>query len=120
MLTTMFERYGGFASISRIVSAFYDKVLDSPVLSPYFADTDMRRLIDHQSKFIAQIMGGPISYSNEALERAHAHLHIDERAFDEAVALLAETLEDFGVEPGDIGAVEKDLRRRASYIVTRR
>jgi hemoglobin len=43
----MFERYGGFSRISRIVSTFYDLVLDSPMLGPYFANTDMRRLIDH-------------------------------------------------------------------------
>ena len=36
MASTMFERYGGFATVSKIVSAFYDKVLDSSILAPYF------------------------------------------------------------------------------------
>ena len=50
-MATMFEKYGGFAKVSRIVSSFYDKALDSPILAPYFTGVDMRRLIDHQTKF---------------------------------------------------------------------
>jgi hypothetical protein len=48
-MTTVFERCGGFASVRKVISTFYDKILDSTVLSGYFADVDMRRLIDHQT-----------------------------------------------------------------------
>lgn len=82
MSATMFQRYGGFAKISQIVSSFYDKLLESPIVSPYFDGTNMKRLIDHQTKFIASVMGGPASYTNDALERAHAHLSIDQEAFN--------------------------------------
>ena len=78
-MATMFEKYGGFAAVSRIVSAFYDQVLDVPELAKYFKGTDMRRLIDHQTKFIASVMGGPASYSAEQLERVHANMAITER-----------------------------------------
>jgi hemoglobin len=33
---TVFERYGGFASVRKVVSDFYDRVLESPDLLPYF------------------------------------------------------------------------------------
>ena len=120
MAATMFERYGGFAKVSRIVSEFYDRVLDSPVLSPYFAGTDMRRLIDHQTKFVASVMGGPVSYSNEALERVHTRLNIDQEAMTEMVTVLRETLEDFGLEEADIALVCDDVMSRSRYIVSRR
>jgi len=55
---TLFDKYGGFATVSRIVSAFYDEVLESEQLRPYFRGLDMRRLVDHQTKFIAALMGG--------------------------------------------------------------
>jgi len=58
MSTSLFEHYGGFAKISRVVSEFYDKMLESPNLASYFENTDMRRLVDHQTKFIASLMGG--------------------------------------------------------------
>lgn len=118
MASTLFERYGGFASVSRIVSEFYDRVLDSPTLSGYFANTDMKDLIDHQTKFIASVMGGPGSYSDDVLERVHAKLNINERDFLEVVSLLKETLADFDVADGDIAEIESGFMRRKRFIVT--
>ncbi len=119
MTSTMFERYGGFAKISQLVSSFYDRVLDSPLPSPYFAKTDMRRQIDHQTKFIATVMGGPTSYTDDALERVHAKLEITDPAFDEVAMLLKETLEDFGVEDADVRVLCEEFVSRRRYIVDR-
>ena len=67
MRQTIFERYGGFSKVSKVVMSFYDKILNSSILAPYFAKTDMKRLIDHQTKFISSLMGGPASYTSEHL-----------------------------------------------------
>jgi hemoglobin len=116
----MFERYGGFRMVRSIVSAFYEKMLDSEVTAPYFADTDMRRLLDHQSKFVASLMGGPASYSNDELQRIHARMGIDEAAFREAASLLEEALEDLDVAADDISEVLDAFVARKPYIVTDR
>ena len=117
-MASMFERYGGFATVSKVVMAFYDKVLDSEIAGPYFGDVDMRALIDHQTKFVAQVMGGPVEYTNEALRDIHARHAIDQKAFDEVCALLKETLEGFGVDPADISEIVADVRSRTAYIVS--
>lgn len=117
MTDSIFIRYGGFASVSRIVSDFYDRVLDDDLLAPYFAHTDMARQIDHQTKFFAAMMGGPASYSDEHLESVHAHLHITEEAFAELEVVLQETLEDHDFDDTDIGAVMGEVHRRKRIIV---
>ena len=119
MAQTLFDRYGGFAVVSRIVSAFYDRVLESPMLAPLFDNTDMRRLVDHQTKFMASLLGGPVSYSNEHLERVHAHLNITDAAFSEVVALLRETFEDFEMDESDIALVINEILGRKHHIVVR-
>ena len=116
---TLFERYGGFTSVSRIVSSFYDRVLESPIVAGYFEGSDMRRLVDHQTKFIATLMGGPASYNDEALARMHAHLGIDQESFEEVVELLTETLEDFDVAEEDIAAIRQAFADRQHLIVTK-
>lgn len=118
MPTTMFERYGGFASVSKLVMAFYDKVLDSEILEPYFAGTDMRRLVDHQTKFISSLMGGPASYTDQKLREVHAHLGIDQAAFDEMAYLLRETLEDAGMADEDVASIIGEITKRKSLIVS--
>ncbi len=119
MASTMFERYGGFASVSRVVSEFYDKVLDSPVIGGYFAGIDMKRQIDHQTKFISAVMGGPASYTNTELERTHGHLDIDQKAFEEMIALFTETLEDFDFAESDIVTLRAELIDRSKYVISR-
>ena len=118
MATTMFERYGGFASVSKLVMSFYDKVLDSEILEPYFANTDMRRLVDHQTKFISSLMGGPASYTDQKLLEVHAHLKIGPRAFEEMSTLLQETLEDAGMDDDDVARVIGEINKRQSLIVS--
>lgn len=119
MARTIFERYGGFANVSRVVSSFYDRVLESPSTSPFFSGTDMKRLIDHQTKFIAFLMGGPASYTQEHIERVHARLGITEAAFQEVLLLLRETLEDFDFADEDIKTVERELASYRHFVITR-
>jgi len=120
MAQSIFERYGGFASVSRIVSEFYRKVVDSDVLADYFDGIDMRTLIDHQTKFIAQLMGGPASFTDEHIARVHSHLGITDHAFTEMTTLLRETLEDFDFDETDISVVHGEVLARKPYVVTGR
>jgi len=117
MARTIFERYGGFAKLNRIVMSFYEKMTTSPVTKSYFQNTNMKRLIDHQTKFIASMTGGPASYSNEHLERVHAHLGITEEAFKESVYLLAETLDEYDFEDADVRQVEDEMMSRKNHII---
>ena len=46
---SLYDRLGGFKTVRKIISDFYDRVLDEDDLSPHFAETDMASLIDHQT-----------------------------------------------------------------------
>ena len=114
----MFDRYGGFAVVHRVVLTFYDKMLDSDIVGPYFDEIDMPALVDHQTKFISQVMGGPASYSNEVLEQVHRNLDISLEAFNEMAALLEATLEEYDFQPDDVRHVVGEIKSRRSFIVT--
>jgi hemoglobin len=119
MADTIFERYGGFAAIRRVVSDFYDRALDSPVIGHHFERIDMKRLLDHQARFVSSVTGGPASYTDEHLRRVHDRLGITTEEFREMLALLTETLEDFGWDRADVDFVAGELRKRQGVIVTR-
>ena len=118
-MATLFEKYGGFSNVSKIVMAFYDKVLDCEEVGHYFDNIDMRRQIDHQTKFVSALMGGPSSYSNEALQRVHRPLGINESEFNRVVYLMQETLNDFAVDPNDIDAIVGEMNARSSFIISK-
>ncbi|MGF1625125.1 MAG: truncated hemoglobin [Alphaproteobacteria bacterium] len=117
MAVSLFEKYGGFASISKIVMSFYDKVLESDLTGPYFDDIDMRRLVDHQTKFVASVMGGPASYADDVLRRVHAPYSIDRAAFDEMTRLLRETLVEYEFQPADIDTVVDHIRSKSGLVI---
>lgn len=106
-------------SVSRLISTFYGRVLDDPALADYFAGTDMARLIDHQTQFVAYVMGGPASFTDEHLARVHAHHGITEAAFEEVVLILRESMEDHGMSETDIGSVIGAVRSKKPFVVTR-
>jgi hemoglobin len=115
---TTFESMGGFARVRLIVSDFYDKVLSSERLAPYFAGVDMRRLIDHQTKFTAAVMGGPAAFTDDQISRAHMRLNISAEDFDEMADLFRETLEDFDVAELEVVRLHAHVMSMREYVVS--
>jgi hemoglobin len=120
MSHSLYEHYGGFAKVSRMVMRFYDKVLDSDVLGPYFDGVDMRRLVDHQTRFVTYLMGGPASYTDEMLRQIHARLDVDDGAFDELAATFRVTLEEFELAPEHVDQLVGEVTSRRGLIVTKK
>jgi hemoglobin len=117
---TLFEKYGGVPTVSRIVSAFYRDVLSRPTLAQYFEGIDKLRLIDHQVAFISHVLGQPASvYEGRALGTAHMAVGITDDAFTEVAQVLRSTLEDAAMAPGDIDAVMAVVADTRAAIVTR-
>jgi hemoglobin len=119
MPASLFQKYGGFAKVSRIVLSFYDKALDSDLIGDYFDGIDMKRLVDHQTKFVSSLLGGPASYSDDRLRQMHAHLGISDAEFDEMARLLSQTLNEHSFEPADREAVMHEIEARRAFIVGR-
>ena len=117
---SIFHRLGGFAAVSRIVSDFYGRATSDTILAPFFAGIDMATQIDHQTRFVSSLMGGPASYTNEHLQRVHERLHIDEKTFEHMIALFRETLEDHDLDETDIGTIMADMTARRPHVLNPR
>jgi hemoglobin len=115
---TLFEKYGGFSAISRIVLDFYDRLLDSDEIGPFFDNTEMGKLVDHQTKFIASLLGGPSSYTDDQLKQLHRHLEIKDTHMDQMIKELVQTLKDHGVTAEDAETVAQELESRRGLIVS--
>ncbi|MEM0949337.1 MAG: group 1 truncated hemoglobin [Pseudomonadota bacterium] len=117
MQKTLYEKYGGFSTVSRIVMSLYDRLLDDDDVGPFFDDVDMPRLIDHQTKFVSYLMGGPASFSDSQIAAAHRHLTIYDAHFDRLKELVTETLNDFGVEASDVEVVLNAFEARRTHLI---
>ena len=117
MEQTLFEKYGGFSTVSKIVLTFYDRMIEDDTVGPFFDDVDLSRLIDHQNKFISSLMGGPASFSDDHIERAHRHMTIEDHHFDRLKEIVEETLTDFSVETADIETILGGFEKRRALLI---
>lgn len=113
----LFDKYGGFPAVRSVIMAFYDRALDSDEVGHFFEQVDMRRLIDHQTKFVSFLLGGPADYSDAKLGHAHSRLGVTHAHFDEVKRLLGETLGEAGFTPEDHDAVLAAIEARRTVIV---
>lgn len=114
---TLYEKYGGFSTISKIVMTLYDKLLDDDDVGPFFDDVDMPKLIDHQTKFVSSLMGGPASFTDTHIQNAHRNLTIYAAHFDRLKELIDETLTEFSVDGEDIQTVLAAFEQRRGLLV---
>ncbi|WP_112322036.1 group I truncated hemoglobin [Oceanibium sediminis] len=117
MEQTLFERYGGFSVVSRIVLDLYERLLDDDDVGPFFDDIDMARIVDHQTKFLSSLMGGPASYTEDQIRKMHARLDINDVHFDKLEAILRQTLSDHGVSQQDQDTIVGAFESRRSLVV---
>jgi hemoglobin len=78
---SLYVRLGGEAALEAVVDDFYDRVLADEGLRPYFEDVSMDELRDHQKQFLSAVTGGPVEWSGQDMDRAHAHLDITSEDF---------------------------------------
>jgi len=104
-MESLYNKYGGFETVSKVVHSFYDKLLLSDTFKPYFEDVDTQKVMDHQTKFFCDIMGGPIAFEGKTLAEIHTGMRISDNAYTELSELLEETFEDYGMEGADINTI---------------
>jgi hemoglobin len=98
---SLYEWLGGIDTLNRLTTRFYERVKDDPVLAPIFA----RMGADHPAHvaaFLAEVLGGPKSYSGQ--HGGHPHMvkqHLDRHLTDEQrrrwMSLLLDTADELKV-----------------------
>jgi hemoglobin len=95
---SLYDRLGGLAPISVVVSDFIDALVPDPVLNAN-PDIDAARkrvpspyLKYHVTAMVCQATGGPCQYHGRGMKEAHAHLNITEQEWDRMVTIFKEIL----------------------------
>jgi hemoglobin len=95
---SLYDRLGGLAPISVVVSDFIDALMPDTVLNANPAIDAARKRVPaaylkyHVTAMVCQATGGPCQYHGRGMEESHAHLNITEREWDRMVTLFEEVL----------------------------
>ncbi|MEC9283729.1 MAG: group 1 truncated hemoglobin [Bdellovibrionota bacterium] len=102
---SLFQKYGGFETLGKLVHEFYSKLLDDSEIKPYFDGVNLEKLMQHQVNFLGLALGGPNKYEGKDLKTAHGHLKISGEHFSIVAGYLEEVLDEAGVDEQDIDAI---------------
>jgi len=100
-IPTLFEWLGGNDSLIRLTTRFYEHVRDDAVLAPVFAHMGADHP-GHVAAFLAEVLGGPTTYSER--HGGHAHMvqqhlnrHLTQEQRRRWVSLLLETADELSM-----------------------
>jgi hemoglobin len=98
---TLYEWAGGAESFARLTAIFYDKVLKDPVLEPVFRSMSADHP-GHVAAFIAEVFGGPKTYSetlggHSAMIQHHLDRHLTEEQRRQWINLLIDAADESGL-----------------------
>ena len=96
MEASLYVQIGGADGITRLVDAFYARVLADPELQRFFAGVEMDKLRRMQGELFAAALGGPQRYSGRSVVEAHRRLKIGLHDYQRFIRHLFETLDDAG------------------------
>jgi ferredoxin-NADP reductase/ferredoxin/truncated hemoglobin YjbI len=80
-----------------ILTDFYTRVFDDPVLSPYFTGVTKQRLIEKVYSFMRQIFTGEKMYFGDRPRNAHHWMVIPDEVFDYREALMRDCMRRQGL-----------------------
>jgi len=91
---SLYDRLGGLAPISVVVSDFIDTLVPDATLNANPAIDAARKRVPapylkyHVTAMVCQATGGPCQYQGRGMKESHAHLNITEREWDRMVVLF--------------------------------
>jgi len=100
---SLYDRLGGLAPISVVVSDFIDTLVPDAVLNANPAIDAARKRVPaaylkyHVTAMVCQATGGPCQYGGRGMKESHAHLAITEKEWDRMVTLFKQVLAKHGV-----------------------
>jgi hemoglobin len=95
---SLYDRLGGLAPISVVVSDFIDALMPDAVLNANPEIDAARKRVPapylkyHVTALVCQVTGGPCQYHGRDMKESHALLKITEREWDRMVTIFKEVL----------------------------
>jgi hemoglobin len=111
-IPTLYEWLGGMPVLKKLTTVFYSRVKVDPLLAPVFAQMSAQHP-QHVAEFLAEVFGGPATYSAErgghpTMIRHHLSRHLTQEQRRRWIALL--------LECGDELELKDDPEFRSAFV----
>jgi hemoglobin len=113
---TLYDRAGGEAGVTKLVDIFYQRVLNDPELSPFFAHIPMAKLRRMQVEFFSSALNGPLHYSGRPLAHVHQGHGITKAHLRRFTEHLLATLQSLNLSRQDVQSIYTRIALEAAEV----
>lgn len=120
---SLYDRLGGLAPISVVVSDFIDVLVPDEVLNANPAIDAARQRVPaaylkfHVTSMVCQATGGPCTYTGRGMQESHAHLNITEAEWARMEELFLQVLAKHSVPQAEVDELVAIVRSTKPAIV---
>lgn len=115
---TLFDKYGGVATVRELVREFHERVHAKPTLRRHFEGLEKDKVVKHQIDLITFAMGKPPpDLDVQGLAESHHRLDITPTAYEDTIGILRQVLLQAHVEGRDIALMLSRLDAHRHRIV---
>ena len=113
---TLYDRIGGAPGVRKLVTDFYDRVLEDKELQPFFLETPMAKLRTMQFELFSAALGGPIEYTGQPLYLVHFGRGIGKQHLGIFLDHLFATLTEMKLEEQEVQDIISRINTYADQI----
>jgi hemoglobin len=113
---TLYDRIGGAAAVRKLLTEFYDRVLEDKQLQPFFVETPMAKLRSMQFELFSAALDGPIEYTGPPLCEVHFGRGIGREHLAMFMDHLFATLSTMNLDEGDVQDIISRINTYADQI----
>jgi hemoglobin len=118
---SFYDAVGGHDTFETLVSGFYARVANDPLLREIYPDHDWKAAAERLMLFLEQYWGGPRTYTERRghprLRARHAGFRIDRAAHDAWLAAMRASLDDVALAPEADAELWSYLQTAAEMLV---
>lgn len=113
----IYARLGGETNLLKVLDIFDAKVRKDPALKPYFANTELPKILEHQRKTLKIVFGDPSGYTSRDIKSFHSTMHIKDKDWDLYIGHLRESLTQINIDKSDINEALNGLEKYHKIVV---
>ena len=120
MAFSLFDKYGGVPTVTRIVKDFHERLMRRPNLRRYFEEMEVDSMIQHHIAYVSYAMGKPNQdFTMKKIHDQHMQAGVTKASFNHVTEIFLAVLDDEGVSPEDMKQIEETLKAVRGEIVSK-
>jgi hemoglobin len=120
MAVSLFDKYGGVPTVTRIVKDFHERLMRRPNLRRYFEEMEVDSMIQHHIAYVSYAMGKPNQdFTMKKIHDQHMQAGVTKASFNHVTEIFLAVLDDEGVSPEDMKQIEETLKAVRGEIVSK-